>query len=456
MVPRTILIVDDEAAVRGAIAAFFDAHGYHVLEAGTMHDGLETFATRNPDAVVLDYRLPDGNALDLLPKLQEVDAEIPIIILTGYGSIDLAVRAIQEGAAHFLTKPVEFQTLLVIMQRLMKQSRSNRRQLAQRPASAKNPLDPFIGSSPSIVQLREQTQRFLDTASPVLIVGETGSGKGVLARWIHDNGPRADEPMVHINCAGLTTAFLDAELFGHSKGAFTGATNAKPGLLEVANHGTVFLDEVADVDPEIQPKLLKVLEDKSYRRLGEVRDRTVDVRLIAATNRSLTEAVEDGRFRSDLYFRLCALPLRIPALRERPDDISRIAQLLLDNLAIELGRPDVRLSPEALKSLVSYSWPGNIRELRNVLERAILLADDDTVHGTDLQFGDLTPHGAAAPDTDLTLEEVEQRHIEAVLDEEQGHVGRAADRLGVPRSTLYKKLKRFGISTSRERAACGG
>jgi len=455
MVPRTILIVDDEAAVRGAIVAFFEAHGFHVLEAGTLRDGLEAFAAHNPDAVVLDYRLPDGNALDLLPKLQEVDSEVPVIILTGYGSIDLAVRAIQEGAAHFLTKPVEFQTLLVIMQRLLKQNRSNRRQLAQRPASAKNPLDPFVGTSPAMAQLREQTQRFLDTSSPVLIVGETGSGKGVLARWIHDNGPRADEPMVHINCAGLTTAFLDAELFGHSRGAFTGATAAKPGLLEVANHGTVFLDEVADVDPEIQPKLLKVLEEKSYRRLGEVRDRTVDVRLIAATNRSLAAAVEGGRFRSDLYFRLSALPLRIPALRERPNDIPRIAQLLLDNLTLELGRPDVRLSPEAFKALVLYPWPGNIRELRNVLERAILLADDDTVHGTDLQFGDLTPQATAAPDTSLSLEAMEQRHIGAVLEEEDGHVGRAADRLGVPRSTLYKKLKRFGIATPRPRAACG-
>ncbi|MFV2072428.1 MAG: sigma-54-dependent transcriptional regulator [Thermoanaerobaculales bacterium] len=449
-----MLVVDNDAGVRLPLRGFLEAAGLRVFEADSVRSASSTFTAQSPDLVILDYSLPDGNALDLLPKLLSIDADVSVVILTGHGSIDLAVRALQQGAAHFLTKPVDLPTLQVILARLLDQRRTRRHQLAFRSTGADGPpSNPFLGSSPAILRLKELATRFLGASSPILIAGETGVGKGVLARWIHDHGPRAKEPFVHINCAGLTTAFLDAELFGHAKGAFTGAISAKQGLLEVANHGTVFLDEVGDLAPEIQPKLLKVLEDGTFRRLGEVRDRTVDVRLIAATNRELERTVEDGRFRSDLYFRLSTLPLRIPPLRERANDIEELTEVLLDRLALELGRPRVQLSRETHLKLITYPWPGNIRELRNVLERAVLLCDRDLVDKDDLDFGDFPQIARSPGDTSLSLEEVEQRHIAAVLAEENGQVAKAAERLGVPRSTLYKKLNSLDIATPRRRVA---
>jgi DNA-binding NtrC family response regulator len=272
----------------------------------------------------------------------------------------------------------------------------------------------------------------------------------VLARWLHANGPRAEEPIVDLNCAGLSREFLETELFGHGKGAFTGAAASKPGLLEVANRGTVFLDEIGDVDPAVQPKLLKVIEEKRYRRLGEVQDRHADVHLIAATHRDLGRLVSDGQFRKDLYFRINAIPLTVPPLRERREDIPAIAAGLLEGMAREMGRT-FSLSPAALERLAAHPWPGNVRELRNVLERAILLGENPVVSPEDLLFD----AGGAAPGPEpgrpRTLLEAERSSIEAALRETGGHVASAAERLGVPRSTLYQKLKQHGIRAGGRR-----
>jgi DNA-binding NtrC family response regulator len=444
-----VLLVDDEAGIRFAVREFLEAKGYEVEEAETCQQGLDVFRSLRPDAVILDYALADGNAVDLLPKLKGVDPNAALIVLTGHGSIDLAVRAVKEGADNFLTKPVELPALQILLERAIDQQRSRRKEMAGRPRHGKPDTDPFLGTSDAIRQLQDQARRVLNADSPVLLQGETGSGKGVLARWLHDHGARAEEAFVDVSGASFSKEFLESELFGHDKGAFTGAASAKPGLLEVAHRGTVFLDEIGDVDPQVQPKLLKVLEEKRFRRLGEVRDRTVDVRLIAATHHDLKQAVVEKRFRNDLYFRISAVPLVVPPLRNRQEDIPPIAERLLRSFAGDLGRGDVQLSPDAVAALKAYAWPGNIRELRNVLERALLLSDGLLLERPDLRFEATAVETGAGWDTHLTLRELERLHIEQVLLEEQGRVESAAKRLGVPRSTLYQKIKEFGIPTDK-------
>jgi DNA-binding NtrC family response regulator len=444
-----VLVVDDEPGVRFGIRDFLEQQGYEIEEAESCRDAQALFRTSRPDVVIADYMLPDGTALDLLPRLKEIDADTPLLVLTAHGSIDLAVRAIKEGAEQFLTKPVELPTLLVILQRLLQKQRNHNKQLASKSRQVRQAIDPFIGTSSAIRALAEQARKILSTESPVLILGETGTGKGVLAHWLHQNSPRADEAFVDLNCAGLSRELLETELFGHEKGAFTSATASKQGLFEVAHRGTIFLDEVGDVDLQIQPKLLKVLEEKRFRRVGDVRDRQVDVRLIAATHQNIGKLVRDKRFRDDLYFRISTIPLSFPALRERTEDIPTLAQYLLDKLAADLGRGRLELDEDSIQALKAYSWPGNVRELRNVIERAVLLSGQNKITLGDLQFDSHTTIGAPVLNTRLTLVELEKQHIERVLLEERGRVEQAAKRLGVPRSSLYQKLKKHRITTSK-------
>ena len=453
MTKPKILIVDDEERIRFAVRDFLELQDYEVVEADGVTAAEEVCRDARPDAAVLDYGLPDGNALELLPRLKALDPDLPVVILTGQGTIDLAVRAIKEGADHFLMKPVELPALLVLLQRLIERQRTHRRDLAGEARRGRAELNPFLGSSPAMRRLAEQAGKMAEADSPVLILGETGAGKGVLARWLHEHSPRAREAFVDLNCAGLSRELLESELFGYAKGAFTGAAGNKLGLLEVAHRGTVFLDEIGDVDPLIQPKLLTVLEDKRFRRLGDVRDRTVDLRLIAATSHDLARLAQEQGFRSDLYFRISTLVLRVPPLRERREDTPLLAADLLERLAAHRGRR-CSLSPAALTALQAYPWPGNIRELRNVLERAVLLSTDTVLGPGDLHFDPLPPASSAAAsgpagDGTLTLAEVERRHIERVMQDVGGRVAEAATRLGIPRSTLYQKIKTLRIDVSK-------
>jgi DNA-binding NtrC family response regulator len=273
-----ILVVDDEPAVRFGIRDFLEAHDHEVIEGQSCQDAIELLRTAGPDLAIIDHKLPDGLAVGLLAQLRQVDPGVPLVILTGHGSIELAVQAIKEGAEHFLTKPLELPALLVVVRRLLEARRSRQRQPAARSGAAREEADPFLGTNPAVRRLAEEASKILAADSPVLILGETGTGKGLLARWLHEHGPRADGAFVDFNCAGLSRECLETELFGHTRGAFTAAVSAKPGLLEVAHQGTVFLDEVGDVDLLVQPKLLKVVEEKRFRRLGDVRDRHVDIR----------------------------------------------------------------------------------------------------------------------------------------------------------------------------------
>jgi len=444
-----ILLIEDDPAVRHGMAAFLRANGLDVEETETCQRALERFKAVGHDVIVADYSLPDGTSLDLLPQIKKLSEETPFIILTAHGSIDLAVRAIKEGAEQFLTKPVESKSLLVLVRRLLQQQRLRKRQEA---AARLQPgmLDPFVGASPQIRRLDERARLMLEWDSPVLILGETGSGKGVLARWIHVHGPRREEAFVNLNCAGLTRELLESELFGHERGAFTGAVNPKPGMLEVGHRGIVFLDEIGDMDPAIQPKLLKALEEKTFRRLGDVRDRHVDIRLIASTNLDLEAMVREKKFRDDLYYRISTLTLRIPPLRERPEDILVLAQNILRGVCGRMGKPMVALDPTAEASLLKYPWPGNIRELSNVLERAMILLKGDLLEAADLGLDGALAVPWADGSKLLTLREMERFHIERVLAKTSGNVTEAAAILGMARRTLYDRLKSLGLATAKD------
>lgn len=445
MAKAAILLVEDDSAVRHGIAAFLRANGIDVDEAETMRGAIEAFREASHELVIADYSLPDGTSLEILPHVKKLSEDTPFIILTAHGSIDLAVRAIKEGAEQFLTKPVDANTLLVLVRRLVEQRRLKRQQAlaAREKPDAPNP---FLGESALIRDLEQQARRMLGWDSPILILGETGAGKGVLARWTHANGPRADEPFVNVNCAGFTRELLESELFGYERGAFTGAVQPKPGLLEVANRGIVFLDEIGDMDPAIQPKLLKAIEEKSFRRLGAVRDRQVDVRLIASTNSDLEEQVRLKKFRDDLYYRVSTLTLRLPPLRERKQDVPVLTGTILRGICRRMGRAEVRLDDDALVALEAYSWPGNIRELTNVLERAMILQSGDRLRADDLSLGSRLAGPAAAPDDSLTLRENERLHIGRVLRKTGGNVTQAAAILGIARRTLYDRIKALGLS----------
>jgi DNA-binding NtrC family response regulator len=445
-------------SVRFALGEYLRTKGLMIYEAESCRAAEEIFRSAKPDLVIIDNFLPDGTALEIMPRLKAIDASAPVIILTGQASIDLAVRAIKEGAEQFITKPVDLHALMVLIERLLAQQRARRLEVAARSQSRRHEPDPFFGSSAAIRFLKEQAERVAAADSAIVLHGETGSGKGVLARWLHSHSERADEPFVDLNCAGLTRDFLETELFVREKGAFTSAIASKPGLLEVAHRGTLFLDEIGDMDPVVQPKLLKALEEKRFRRLGEVKDRTVDTRLIAASHHDLAALVQQGKFRSDLYFRINTIPLRVPALRERAEDIPPLAQLILEDLCIDLGRPGKTLSGTALDELRRYQWPGNVRELRNVLERAILLGSGDVIEGSHLLFDREhdREHTSSKTETqpvpatalvlpDLSLAEMERWYIEQTLNRVNGKVDAAASSLKIPRSSLYQKLKRYGI-----------
>jgi DNA-binding NtrC family response regulator len=446
MSKKRILIGEDDHSIRFALSEFLQANNYQVTEANTCEAIRQSFRTSVPDAAILDYSLPDGTALDLLPHLKQSYSSVPLILLTGNGTIELAVQAIKEGAEQFLTKPVQMSAIAVVLERALKNQRNYQKQLAGKAKEKRESVDPFVGVSAAIRQVAEEAERVSNSHCPVLIAGETGSGKGVLARWIHDHSPRAEEPFVDLNCAGFGKELLESELFGHEPGAFTGAVSRKLGLLEVAQKGTVFLDEIGDMDVQIQPKLLKILEEKQFRRLGDVQERQLDIRLVAASHADLLQFIRDKKFRSDLYFRISTVVIHMPALRERAEDIPLLAQHFFQRMAVDLGRIHLTLSDRTLEALTTYTWPGNIRELKNVMERAVLLATGDMIQPKDLRLEYSTGLPEEAPDESrLTFREAQRLHIERALTTERWNVARAATRLGITRSSLYNKIKSFGL-----------
>jgi DNA-binding NtrC family response regulator len=435
-----VLIVEDDARLASQLEQLFAREGAEVAVARDLAAARLSARQHGADVTLLDFELPDGNALDLLPYLLELDAAQPVLVLTGHGQIDLAVSCIKAGAQQFLIKPVELGALLRMARGACEQRRLLRRDVASSPR-ARGEVDPFAGSSRTVRDLERQARVAAGADSPVLMIGETGTGKGVLARWLHRQSRRSREAFVDLNCAALSRELLDSELFGHQRGAFTGAVASKAGLFEVADRGVLFLDEIGDTEPAIQPKILKAVEEKRFRRLGENQERRVDVRLFAATNRDLGEAVKEGGFRADLYYRLNTLTIHLPPLRERREDIPALVETLLTRIRAETGR-HVELPESTFEQLLAHDWPGNIRELANVLERVTLFGGEPPLPRRSAPMASAAP----APDGDLRLATVERRHIEAVLQLERGSVDRAAERLGMPRSTLYQRLKEYGLS----------
>jgi DNA-binding NtrC family response regulator len=443
----TLLIVDDEEEFRGILSTYFVKRGYEVHVAAGLREALLHCNTILPDVAIVDCLLPDGNGLDLISVLKNQNNKTSIFVLTGHGSIDFAVRAIKQGAEQFLTKPVDLKVLASQVEKAVENQRAHRFRTANVANRAQWQRNPFLGRSVALQRLENEVQKILASDLPVLIEGETGSGKGVLAGWLHSNGPRSSEAFVDVNCAGLSKELLESELFGHEKGSFTGAVAAKPGLLESAHHGTAFLDEIGDMDLAIQPKLLKVVEEKTFRHVGGIRDRILDTRLIAATHCDLMNMVREKTFRSDLYFRINTIPIRIPSLRSRPEDVPLLAQFFIERLRSDLGYANLDLSRSALKSLESYKWPGNIRELRNVLERAALVAGDTVIDDIHLLLRyDKQPEVQFDNFWHLSMEKLEAMHIERVLEQTSWSVNQAAEKLGIAKSTLYAKIRHHQIA----------
>jgi DNA-binding NtrC family response regulator len=444
---RKVLVVDDDELMLEFLAHGLRTEGFEVIKAMSLSDAFKEILDSPPNVILADYELGDGTAFDLLAWLKDRDIGTPLIVLTAHASIDLAVDAVKHGAEHFVPKPTDLGFLTTVLRRTLERFRSLQKDLANNLERARYERDPFLGKSAAILELKKASRRISETNSTVLIQGETGTGKGVLARWLHKIGHRSSEAFVELNCAGLSSGLLESELFGHQKGAFTGAVLNKVGFLEAANHGTLFLDEIGDMDLQVQPKILKVVEDKCFYRLGDVHERKVDVQIFAATHRDLKKHSENGEFRSDLYFRISTLSLRIPPLRERLEDIPILTERLLQQFNWEMKRGPLRITDNARSELQRYSWPGNVRELRNVLERAALLSDDGVIDKTGLEF-EISEREVLAPSVpakNLTLKEMERRHIVQALESEDGSVTRTAKRLGVPRSSLYAKIREYGL-----------
>src|SRR6266700_1550401 len=433
--PDSVLLIDDDADVLRAVGDYFDRIGYEVGRAETAQAGLEAFDRLRPDVVILDLHLPDVGGLEVLERLRSQGGSV--ILLTGQGDIDTAVRAMQLGAEHFLTKPVDLNHLAAATARVSEKIRLVRQNAMLRAREHEDAGLESLGASPAIRELGRQIE---------LLTGESGTGKGWVARIIHHLSPRASGPFVEVNCGGLSATFLESELFGHEKGAFTDAKERRQGLFELADRGTIFLDAIGDLAPELQPKLLKVLESKRFRRLGGSRELTVDVRLIAAAHRDLGEEVRAARFREDLFYRLSVMPLRLAAVRDRSRD-DRLA--LLTRIVADLG-PQMpgcpsACSAEALDRLLSAPWPGTVREMRNVVERAMILARGAAQLGVEHLPADLRKGGGDRRHQPQALAEVERGHIEKTLKFHGGNRTRAALELGISRATLINKIKVYGL-----------
>ena len=442
----TLLLVDDDASVLRAIGDYFERVGYEVWRDGTGEQAIDTFQRVRPDVVLLDLHLPDSSGLAVLERLRREGAAV--ILLTGQGDIETAVKAMQLGAENFLTKPVDMTLLAAAIARVAEKVRLSRQNARLRALDHEAEGIASLGVSRVMQDLARQIELLAASErSTVLLSGESGTGKGWVARVIHNLSPRSAGPFVEVNCAGLSATFLDSELFGHEKGAYTDAKERKVGLFELADHGTIFLDEIGELTPDLQPKMLKVLETKKFRRLGGTRELSVDVRLIAATNRDLVREVEAGRFREDLYYRLNVMPLVLPPVRDRSreDRLELITRILTD-LRTQLPGCPSECTTDVLDRLLSAPWPGNVREMRNVIERSMILARGQATIGFEQLPTELRQRSATDRRyTAQSLSEVERLHIERTLRHHSGNRTRAAMELGISRATLINKIKAYSL-----------
>jgi two-component system, NtrC family, response regulator AtoC len=450
MPKATILVVDDEQLIRWSLAERLKSEGYEALEAGTGATALEKLA-EGVDLVLLDYRLPDTDGVTILRKIKEFDQDILVILLTAYASVDTAVEAMKLGAYHFANKPFNLDEIVTTVERALETTRL-RREVRRFRTSAARPygLQSIVGASAAMTALRHMVARVaVSPASTVLLTGESGTGKDLVAKVIHYASDRSARPFMNITCSALPEQLLESELFGHERGAFTDARTQKKGLLELADGGTVFLDEIGEMAPGLQAKLLRVLEEKSFRRLGGTADIRVDVRLIAATNRDLEDEVARQRFRADLFFRLNVLPIVMPSLRTHADDIPLLAEYFIDSFNAEFRKRVLGATPAAYAVLQSYGWPGNVRELRNVIERAMLLSDGDRLDARD--FAAMarpvgTGNDFELPATGVDLEQLERALLVQALRRCNGNQTRAGALLGLNRDQIRYRIEKYGLT----------
>ena len=454
----TVLIVDDERTLARAVKAFLLESGYEAEVASDAEQALGLLETLRPDVIFSDVRLPGMNGIELLRRIREFDPAIPVIIMTAYGTIEGAVEAVKLGAFDYLKKPVDLEELKLLADRAHEHSQL-RQELSyyRRQAARDVPFAGVVGDSPALSAVLDQARQIaaLDETPPVLIIGETGTGKGLVARTIHAGSRRVTKPFIEVNCTALPATLMEAELFGHERGAFTDAKESRMGLFEAAEGGFLFLDEVGDVELSLQGKLLKAVEDRTVRRVGGIRDRKIDVRILAATNRDLERESQRERFRRDLYFRLAVILLRLPPLRERGTDVLALAEHFLQRFRAKYGKPVERIDPRAHDLLLAYPWPGNVRELSHVIERAVLWSRGPTLEIEHLALevpgesgaggGDRQAPSTAAAPAGMDLEQWERSLIEQALREADGNQTRAAQRLGISRDTLRYRLKKYGL-----------
>jgi len=441
-----ILIVEDDAGLRGLLDELLRGEGFEPYGVETGEEGLRALQSRPFDVVLLDVNLPGMHGINVLTAAPNTHTDAEFIVMTAYAEIETAVEAIKLGAFDYLRKPLEPDELLLVIERALDQRRLRRELASLRRQMPRGPRSRIIGSSKALERLFDLVERVAPTRSSVLITGETGTGKELVARAIHDLSPRASKPFVPVNCSALPETLLESELFGHMKGSFTGAIATRRGLFEDAHGGTVFLDEVSTVSPATQVKLLRVLQERQVQRVGGGAWIPVDFRLIAATNRNLTEEVDAGRFRDDLYFRLNVFPIEVPPLRDRRDDIPLLANHFRQRFAEANDVEPPVISPETLRRMMDYDWPGNVRELENFVERAMIMYQGTPSIRFDVPNYRGASDGAAlqrAREGHWTIDQLEREHILAVLEETGGNQTRAAGILGIDRRTLYRKLKRY-------------
>jgi two-component system, NtrC family, response regulator AtoC len=457
--PAKVLIVDDERLIRWSLQQTLEKTGYEVDTAEDAAAAHAALRDDSPDVVLLDLKLPDGDGIQILRKIRETSPNTQVVIMTAYADVGTAVEAMRLGAYDYLAKPMDFDNLTVTVRNALET-----RQLRQKVEFLREQhLHPFqfdriVGTSRALSEVVAMARKVSASgATTVLIQGESGTGKDLLAKAVHYESARAEEPFMEITCTAMPETLLESELFGHERGAFTDAKTLKKGLLELAHGGTIFLDEIGDMAPALQAKLLRVLEERRFRRVGGTKDIVVDIRIVAATNKDLRAAVEQGQFRKDLYYRLQVVTITIPPLRQRREDISLLTRHFLEHFARDFKKRVPRLSPEAERLLVRYDWPGNVRELRNVVERAMILAESDELAVGDLPQ-EIASEGIAArstprfelPATGVVLEDVEREFVRQALELTQGNQTRAARLLGLTRDELRYRAKKFELNPKAE------
>lgn len=444
MAGPVVLVVDDEGGIRESLSGILEDEGYEVLTSSSGEEAIGVIKEQSPDLILLDIWLPGIDGIQTLEEIKTIKPELPVIMISGHGNIEIAVKSTRIGAYDFLEKPLSLERVLISVKRAIERKTLEIENKALKQDMVKKWR--LIGDSQKMKQLREQIDMAAQSNSRVLILGESGTGKEIIAHLLHENSKRAEKPFIEVNCAAIPQELIESELFGHEKGSFTGAFERKKGKFELADEGTLFLDEVGDMSLPTQAKVLRVIETQEFQRVGGSRNIKVDVRIIAATNKDLREEERDGAFREDLFYRLNVIPIVVPPLRERKEDIPALVEYFLEYFAFEYRQKPKKMTPEALKSLKSYDWPGNIRELRNVIERLVIMTPSNAIEPKNLILGDTEPPDYFAIKTLRDARDAfEKTFIIKRLEENNWNISKTAEVLQIERSNLHKKIKAYDI-----------